>query len=173
MKILIVEDDELLRQGLQRALGGEHYSSDAAASLAEAQQLLQLADYELLILDLGVITSYSIHYTKLYDRQRRCAVFHCQLSRVRPSLRPGSGSVAGVITSYSIHYTKLYESKVAIFAVLLRFFMMVPATNQDQVHNVLSLLAMLSILFGNLLALKQTNIKRLLGYSSIAHFGYP
>ena len=55
MKILIVEDDELLRQGLQRALGGEHYSCDTAASLAEAQQLLQLADYELLILDLGLL----------------------------------------------------------------------------------------------------------------------
>lgn len=63
-------------------------------------------------------------------------------------------------------------SKVAIFAVLLRFFLMVPATHQEQVHEVLSLLAMLSILFGNLLALKQTNFKRLLGYSSIAHFGY-
>src|SRR5690606_20706094 len=29
-----------------------------------------------------------------------------------------------------------------------------------------------SILIGNLLALNQTNLKRLLGYSSIAHFGY-
>ena len=31
---------------------------------------------------------------------------------------------------------------------------------------------MLSILVGNLLAVRQVNLKRLLGYSSIAHFGY-
>lgn len=36
----------------------------------------------------------------------------------------------------------------------------------------LSALAIASILFGNLLALLQSNLKRLLGYSSIAHFGY-
>ncbi len=54
MKILIVEDDALLRQGLQRALGGEHYSCDAAASLGEARQLLAVGDYALLILDLGL-----------------------------------------------------------------------------------------------------------------------
>jgi len=37
---------------------------------------------------------------------------------------------------------------------------------------VLSVIAVASILFGNLLALTQSNLKRLLGYSSIAHFGY-
>jgi len=63
-------------------------------------------------------------------------------------------------------------NKVAIFAVLLRFFLTVPAAALAPVHQVLSLLALLSILFGNLLALRQTNLKRLLGYSSIAHFGY-
>ena len=36
----------------------------------------------------------------------------------------------------------------------------------------LSIIAVLSIVAGNLLALLQTNIKRMLGYSSIAHFGY-
>lgn len=34
------------------------------------------------------------------------------------------------------------------------------------------MLAILSILAGNLLALQQSNIKRMLGYSSVAHFGY-
>jgi NADH-quinone oxidoreductase subunit N len=37
---------------------------------------------------------------------------------------------------------------------------------------VLSALAVASIIIGNLLALTQNNLKRLLGYSSIAHFGY-
>src|SRR5690606_15229437 len=39
-------------------------------------------------------------------------------------------------------------------------------------HEILAVLALLSILLGNLLALMQNNLKRLLGYSSIAHFGY-
>ncbi len=36
----------------------------------------------------------------------------------------------------------------------------------------LTAISILSILIGNLLALKQKNLKRLLAYSSIAHFGY-
>ena len=38
--------------------------------------------------------------------------------------------------------------------------------------TVLAVIAVASILVGNLLALTQSNLKRLLGYSSIAHFGY-
>jgi NADH-quinone oxidoreductase subunit N len=37
---------------------------------------------------------------------------------------------------------------------------------------VMLVVSSLSMLVGNLLALKQNNIKRMLGYSSIAHFGY-
>src|SRR5690606_38875896 len=59
-------------------------------------------------------------------------------------------------------------SKVAIFAVLMRFFMTVPATQSGWLHDVLGVLAVASILVGNLLALLQSNLKRLLGYSSIA-----
>lgn len=63
-------------------------------------------------------------------------------------------------------------SKVAVFAVLLRFLVTAPATQSATFYTALSVIAGLSILFGNLLALLQTNIKRLLGYSSIAHLGY-
>ncbi|MDR3431496.1 MAG: two-component system response regulator PmrA [Rouxiella aceris] len=54
MKLLIVEDDELLRQGLTLALNGENYASDSAASAAEANALLQSSQYSLIILDLGL-----------------------------------------------------------------------------------------------------------------------
>ncbi len=48
-----------------------------------------------------------------------------------------------------------------------------PAALDNQLLNIsLSVIAVASILFGNLLALTQSNIKRLLGYSSIAHLGY-
>ena len=63
-------------------------------------------------------------------------------------------------------------SKVAIFAVLLRLFEAVPLTDASWLRGLLVALGILSMLAGNLLALLQTNLKRLLGYSSVAHFGY-
>ncbi len=63
-------------------------------------------------------------------------------------------------------------SKVAVFSVLMRFYLEVPAVDVTLIQMLLSLIAVLSIVAGNLLALLQTNIKRMLGYSSIAHFGY-
>ncbi|MCM2330827.1 NADH-quinone oxidoreductase subunit N [Geopseudomonas sagittaria] len=63
-------------------------------------------------------------------------------------------------------------SKVAVFAVLLRLYQISPAFADGWPGQLLSLLAVASILVGNLLALLQNNLKRLLGYSSIAHFGY-
>lgn len=63
-------------------------------------------------------------------------------------------------------------SKVAVFAVLLRYFIEAEAYNYATLLNVLSVIAVISIVVGNLLALLQENFKRLLAYSSIAHFGY-
>jgi NADH-quinone oxidoreductase subunit N len=63
-------------------------------------------------------------------------------------------------------------SKVAVFAVLLRLYQISPAMAGGWLNELLTVIAIASILFGNLLALLQSNLKRLLGYSSIAHFGY-
>ena len=63
-------------------------------------------------------------------------------------------------------------AKIAVFAVLLRLYQLSPATAGGWLAGVLSVIAVASILLGNLLALLQNNLKRLLGYSSIAHFGY-
>ncbi len=46
------------------------------------------------------------------------------------------------------------------------------ATSTATLVDALSVLAVLSIVVGNVLALQQENLKRLLAYSSIAHFGY-
>ena len=54
MKILVVEDDTLLRQGLQQALGQEQYSCDVAVNCAEAESLIKVSEYGLIILDLGL-----------------------------------------------------------------------------------------------------------------------
>ncbi|MXP66619.1 NADH-quinone oxidoreductase subunit NuoN [Pantoea sp. Nvir] len=64
-------------------------------------------------------------------------------------------------------------SKIAIFGAVMRLFMSVPfLTNSEVIRTLLSAIAFVSILFGNLMAISQSNIKRLLGYSSIAHLGY-
>lgn len=63
-------------------------------------------------------------------------------------------------------------SKVSVFAVLLRYFVEAKAYSYPELLDVLTIVAILSIVIGNILALQQDNIKRLLAYSSIAHFGY-
>ena len=63
-------------------------------------------------------------------------------------------------------------SKVAIFVALLRWYHSAQLWQQTTLTEALSWLAIASMLVGNFLALKQDNLKRLLGYSSIAHMGY-
>jgi len=63
-------------------------------------------------------------------------------------------------------------SKVPVFALLLRYVIETHATGYPTLVDTLSLLAILSIVVGNILALLQPNLKRLLAYSAIAHFGY-
>ena len=61
-------------------------------------------------------------------------------------------------------------SKAAGFVVLLRVlqpFMTLPET-----QRLIVLIALLTLIYGNLAALPQANLKRLLAYSSIAHAGY-
>lgn len=62
--------------------------------------------------------------------------------------------------------------KVAAVAGLLRVLITIFPSLSAQMAPVLLVLAGLSMLAGNLLALVQSNIKRLLAYSSIAHVGY-
>ena len=63
-------------------------------------------------------------------------------------------------------------SKGAIFAALLRFYSDAQLYQFSGILIGLSVLAIASMLVGNLLALKQDSLKRLLAYSSIAHLGY-
>jgi NADH-quinone oxidoreductase subunit N len=63
-------------------------------------------------------------------------------------------------------------SKVAVLAVFLRFMLVSAGLALEGMQTVVTIIAVLSIVIGNLLAVRQVNIKRLLGYSSIAHFGY-
>ncbi len=63
-------------------------------------------------------------------------------------------------------------SKGGVVAALLRFFVAIDGFRSEQLQTVMIAIAIASMVAGNLLALRQTNIKRLLAYSSIAHLGY-
>ncbi|HPS03179.1 MAG TPA: NADH-quinone oxidoreductase subunit NuoN, partial [Candidatus Sumerlaeota bacterium] len=63
-------------------------------------------------------------------------------------------------------------SKASVFALLLRFSARFSGDFPDVLFQILSVIAILSMFVGNLLALRQENLKRLLAYSSIAHLGY-
>jgi NADH-quinone oxidoreductase subunit N len=63
-------------------------------------------------------------------------------------------------------------SKAAGFALLLRvLFSAVPDVTVEW-KNLLITISAITILYGNLCAIPQRNVKRLMGYSSIAHAGY-
>jgi NADH-quinone oxidoreductase subunit N len=63
-------------------------------------------------------------------------------------------------------------SKAAGFVLLLRFlFTAIPSVTMHW-EKLLIIISGITILYGNLCAIPQRNLKRLLGYSSIAHAGY-
>jgi NADH-quinone oxidoreductase subunit N len=63
-------------------------------------------------------------------------------------------------------------SKTASFALLLRLFLVVFSISQATWIYLIAGVAVASLTWGNLAALTQTNVKRLLAYSSISHVGY-
>ena len=63
-------------------------------------------------------------------------------------------------------------AKVATLGLFVRYVLTSGLILVDSLLVILTILAVLSIVVGNLLAVTQVNLKRILGYSSIAHFGY-
>jgi NADH-quinone oxidoreductase subunit N len=63
-------------------------------------------------------------------------------------------------------------SKTASFALLLRLFLSVFSASQETWMYLIAGVAVASLTWGNLAALTQTNVKRLLAYFSISHVGY-
>ncbi|WP_395480168.1 NADH-quinone oxidoreductase subunit NuoN [Candidatus Curculioniphilus buchneri] len=62
--------------------------------------------------------------------------------------------------------------KISIFSTVVRLFLYFPIINTEAIQLILTMMSLSSMLLGNLMALNQNNIKRILGYSSISHFGY-
>ena len=63
-------------------------------------------------------------------------------------------------------------AKVATIGLFVRYILSSGAMLVESIVTIITVLAVLSIVVGNLLAVRQVNLKRILGYSSIAHFGY-
>ncbi|MEJ2208108.1 MAG: NADH-quinone oxidoreductase subunit N [Anaerolineae bacterium] len=63
-------------------------------------------------------------------------------------------------------------SKGGMAALLLRLFAQADVMAQPSIFVVFGIVAVASMVIGNLLALLQSNLKRILAYSSIAHLGY-
>lgn len=63
-------------------------------------------------------------------------------------------------------------SKGAVMALLLRFFFAIRGFQNPGFILIITIIAILSMFVGNLLALRQQNVKRILAYSSIANMGY-
>jgi NADH-quinone oxidoreductase subunit N len=63
-------------------------------------------------------------------------------------------------------------SKGSVLAISIRFFYAIRGFHSESLIVIISVISVVSMFTGNLLALNQTNFKRLLAYSSIAHLGY-
>jgi NADH-quinone oxidoreductase subunit N len=61
---------------------------------------------------------------------------------------------------------------VAAFAMAWRLFEVAMGPLHDQWQTLVALLAVLSLAVGNLIAIAQTNLKRMLAYSTVSHVGF-
>ena len=77
-----------------------------------------------------------------------------------------SDSPTPVVASFSV------TSKVAALALSTRLLSIIFSPFSNEWHIALGILATLSMIFGNLIAVTQTSMKRMLAYSSISQFGY-
>ncbi|HFC91608.1 MAG TPA: NADH-quinone oxidoreductase subunit NuoN [Leucothrix mucor] len=62
--------------------------------------------------------------------------------------------------------------KIAVFAMILRLLVEALGGMSDGWQQILILLAALSLFVGNVIAIAQTNLKRMLAYSTISHMGF-
>jgi NAD(P)H-quinone oxidoreductase subunit 2 len=82
------------------------------------------------------------------------------------NLRFDSNSPTPVVAFLSV------ASKIAGLALITRIFNIVFPFSSNQWHLLLEILAISSMILGNLVAITQTSMKRMLAYSSISQIGY-
>ena len=70
MKILVVEDDALLLQGLIQAMQSEGYACDGVSTAHEAGLSLATGHYSLMVLDLGLPDEDGLHFLERVRREK-------------------------------------------------------------------------------------------------------
>lgn len=163
------------------------YLTDLKQRLEAGIKYLILASASAAFLLFGVALIYADAGSMAFSRIRELTVSGSGLGLLLPGIVltvTGIGFKLGVVP-FHLWTPDVYEgapapvaafvattSKSAMVALLLRYFYVSGALHFRAVFLVFSIIAIASMCAGNLLALQQTNVKRILAYSSIAHFGY-
>ena len=163
------------------------YLKDRRQSLEAGIKYLVLAAASSAFLLFGMALIYAELGTMEFSRISTASVATSQLALLLPGILlilTGIGFKLAVVP-FHLWTPDVYEgapapvtafiatvSKVAVFALVLRFFYHPDLQQFHVVFVVFVIIAVASMVAGNLLALWQTNVKRILAYSSIAHFGY-
>jgi NADH-quinone oxidoreductase subunit N len=163
------------------------YSKDRKLALEAGIKYLILASASAAFLLFGMALIYAAAGTMEFSRIRELSVSGPGLALLLPGIVltvTGIGFKLGVVP-FHLWTPDVYQgapapvaafvattSKSAMVALLLRYFYLSGALQYRAVFWVFAIIAIASMCAGNLLALLQTNVKRILAYSSIAHFGY-
>lgn len=70
MRILVVEDDDELAEALVEALTDDRYAVDRAASGSEADEMVAVTDYDLIVLDRSIPPPSGLELLRTWRRQR-------------------------------------------------------------------------------------------------------
>jgi NADH-quinone oxidoreductase subunit N len=163
------------------------YLKDRKLALEAGIKYLILASASAAFLLFGMALIYAAAGTMEFSRIRELSVGGSGFALMLPGIVltiTGIGFKLGVVP-FHLWTPDVYEgapapvaafvattSKSAMVALLLRYFYLSGALQYRAVFLVFSIIAIASMCAGNLLALQQKNVKRILAYSSIAHFGY-
>ena len=163
------------------------YLKDRNQALEAGIKYLILASASAAFLLFGMALIYADVGTMEFSRIREISLAGSSFALLAPGVGlivTGIGFKLGVVP-FHLWTPDVYEgapapvaafvattSKSAMVALLLRYAFLSGALGYRGVFLVFTLIAIASMCAGNLLALQQRNVKRILAYSSIAHFGY-
>src|SRR5882757_4875818 len=160
------------------------YRRDALKSSESSMKYFLLGSFATAFFLYGIALVYGASGTTMLVKMDSAELFHSTLFRLglamiliglgfKVAAAPFQVWTPDVYEGAPTPVTALFSAgpKAAAFALLLRIFATVPAATHFWFWAFWALAA-LTMLAGNLGALVQTNIKRLLAYSSIAHAGY-
>lgn len=119
MKILIVEDDRLLQEGIALALNGEGYAIDCADNAAQADALLHSGQYSLALLDLGLPDADGADLLRRWRRQN--IALPVLILTARDALADRVSGLDAGADDYLVKPFALAELKARVRALIRRY----------------------------------------------------